>query len=237
MAVSIEDIIKKEFSRSLMGYDMQEVDVFLDTIIDRIEKMEVEREELVTAMEKLLRRVERMEKAAESEKRALDSGEKQARKLTNAGGGPVHVQGTKPHAETTVPEKTNAPRTAKAQQSAQKRSGETVHTDAPAYSKPIRPAAQTATAVPQMPEQATAVAEPANMPEPKAADGLPNDLPAPRATQSVAIEMETGAYAPDAKEIIPELLEDIESVLFDGNIRSASHQDTPVRATDKTRVS
>lgn len=53
-----EDIIKKEFSRSFLGYDMREVDVFLDEIIDRMEQMEGERKEMIAAMEYLLGKLE-----------------------------------------------------------------------------------------------------------------------------------------------------------------------------------
>ena len=35
--ISIDDIVKKEFSRSFLGYDMREVDLFLDAIIEQLE--------------------------------------------------------------------------------------------------------------------------------------------------------------------------------------------------------
>ena len=35
--MKISDIVNKEFSRSFMGYDMREVDYFLDEIIEQLE--------------------------------------------------------------------------------------------------------------------------------------------------------------------------------------------------------
>ena len=35
--MKISDIVNKEFSRSFMGYDMREVDCFLDEIIEQME--------------------------------------------------------------------------------------------------------------------------------------------------------------------------------------------------------
>lgn len=215
MAVTTEDIVKKEFSRSLMGYDMQEVDVFLDAIIDRIEKMETERDELITAMEKLLKRVERLEKTKENS--IAEGGEGGRQKLTAssapATSGPVHVQGGKSVA--------NA-----APQPQKKRPQDTVKKEAPAYAKPIRPAAQPQPApethVAANPPQQTAKAEPAS---------------ATSAPVAVAIEMETGIQTPDEGELLPDLIDDIESALLDGSIRSVSHKDAPVRAADQSRVS
>ncbi len=244
MAVSIDDIIKKEFPRSLMGYDMQEVDAFLDAIIDRIEKMEGERAELVAAMEKLLKRVERLEKSADGERRALDSGEKQPRKLSANGAaaaGPVHVQGGKANRDGGTDEKPDTTHAAKAHSTAKKHAGEALRTDAPAHSRPIRPAAQAFSGTSGSIETKTFAGEPASaalsaqetlQPDTFLHDNL-TAAPAP----SVAVEMETGAYAPDPGEIIPELLQDVENALLDGSIRPASHQDAPVRAADKTRVS
>ena len=56
--ISIDDIVKKEFSRSFLGYDMREVDLFLDAIIEQLEADERERQEMLTAMEYLLRELE-----------------------------------------------------------------------------------------------------------------------------------------------------------------------------------
>ena len=61
----IEDIVKKEFSRSFMGYDMREVDYFLDEIIEQMETYERERQEMLTAMEYLLRELEQFDDIAD----------------------------------------------------------------------------------------------------------------------------------------------------------------------------
>lgn len=225
MAVTTEDIVKKEFSRSLMGYDMQEVDVFLDAIIDRVEKMELERDELVAAMEKLLKRVERLEKTKENA--AVEGGEGGRRKLPASSApvasGPVHVQGGKGVADV-VEEETPARRERVAQQ--KKRPQDTVKKEAPAYAKPIRPAAQ--------PQPATETRTTANQPpRPEEAESAS----VASAPVAVAIEMETGIQALDEGELLPDLINDIESALLDGSIRPASHKDAPVRAADQSRVS
>ena len=223
MAISIDDIIKKEFARSLMGYDMQEVDVFLDAIIDRIEHMEQEREELVAAMEKLLKRVERLEKSGEVERRAVENGEKTSRRLSApAAAGPVRVQGGKATADAA---EERPVRKEKASQPNRKHAGAAIQTDAPAHSKPIRPPAQPFTP----PAPAVAAAQPEAVQSAYAINA--------QQAAEVAIEMETGLPAQDGGEILPELIQDIENALLDGSIRSASHKETPVRAADKSRVS
>ena len=60
--MKIEDIVNKEFSRSFMGYDMKEVDVFLDAVIEQMEAMESERKEMLTALDYLLKELEQLEK-------------------------------------------------------------------------------------------------------------------------------------------------------------------------------
>jgi len=53
-----EDIIQVEFSRSLFGYDMKEVDTLLDAVIEQMEAWERERQEMLTALECLLQELE-----------------------------------------------------------------------------------------------------------------------------------------------------------------------------------
>ncbi len=53
-----QDIIGKVFTRSFMGYDIEEVDRFLDEVIDCIEQYEAEKKEMMTAMEYLLQKLE-----------------------------------------------------------------------------------------------------------------------------------------------------------------------------------
>lgn len=61
MPMGPDEIIQKEFSRSFFGYDMQEVDSFLDEVIDQFEKLEGERKEMISAMEYLLNKLENAE--------------------------------------------------------------------------------------------------------------------------------------------------------------------------------
>ena len=56
--IKIDDIINAEFSRSFMGYDMKEVDSFLDAVIEQMESNEKERREMLTALEYLLHEIE-----------------------------------------------------------------------------------------------------------------------------------------------------------------------------------
>lgn len=55
------DIVGKVFTKSFMGYDMQEVDAFLDEIIEELERYEAERKEMTTAMEYLLKELENLD--------------------------------------------------------------------------------------------------------------------------------------------------------------------------------
>ncbi|MDO4571849.1 MAG: DivIVA domain-containing protein [Clostridia bacterium] len=72
--MQIDDIVNKIFTRSFMGYDMREVDAFLDEIIDKLERYESERREMLTAMEYLLDKLERGGELPER-RRALPKGE------------------------------------------------------------------------------------------------------------------------------------------------------------------
>ncbi len=60
--MQIDDIVNKIFTRSFMGYDMREVDSFLDDIIDKLERYESERREMLTAMEYLLDKLDKLDK-------------------------------------------------------------------------------------------------------------------------------------------------------------------------------
>ncbi len=59
--MKIQDIVNKEFSRSILGYDCREVDTFLDLVIDRMTEYENERQEILEALEYLLRELENTE--------------------------------------------------------------------------------------------------------------------------------------------------------------------------------
>ena len=54
----IEDIVNKVFTRSFLGYDIEQVDLFLDEIIERFERYEAEKKEMLLAMEYLLNKLE-----------------------------------------------------------------------------------------------------------------------------------------------------------------------------------
>ena len=55
----IDDIINKNFSRSFMGYDIEQVDGFLDEMIEALERYESEKREMLNAMEYLMKKLER----------------------------------------------------------------------------------------------------------------------------------------------------------------------------------
>ncbi|HWP21793.1 MAG TPA: DivIVA domain-containing protein [Candidatus Cryosericum sp.] len=70
-----EDIVNKVFARSFMGYDIEQVDRFLDEIIENLERCEAEKKEMLTAMEYLLGKLEKGQKLPLAEMRkAIDSG-------------------------------------------------------------------------------------------------------------------------------------------------------------------
>lgn len=61
MEMKDEEILKKTFRRSLRGYDMQEVDAFLDEIIADRKKQQEEHDLMVTRIEALLERLDALE--------------------------------------------------------------------------------------------------------------------------------------------------------------------------------
>ncbi len=54
-----EDIVNKVFTRTFMGYDIEQVDVFLDEVIEALERYEAEKREMLAAMEYLMKKLER----------------------------------------------------------------------------------------------------------------------------------------------------------------------------------
>ena len=90
--MQIDDIIKKEFSKSFMGYDIHEVDLFLDQVIDQIEKYEAERHEMLTAMEFLLKEFEQMEKVSTLTSKPLEMAEKTPIRLQRSNTGLTRVK-------------------------------------------------------------------------------------------------------------------------------------------------
>jgi DivIVA domain-containing protein len=75
-----EDIVIKVFTRSFMGYDIEEVDRFLDELIDEIERMEAEKQEMLIAMEYLLGKLENGKKLPEREMRKAIAGGTQGKR-------------------------------------------------------------------------------------------------------------------------------------------------------------
>ena len=53
-AVHSDDIVKARFTKVFRGYDVQEVDLFLDEVIRTLDEMEQERNLLLSRMEALL---------------------------------------------------------------------------------------------------------------------------------------------------------------------------------------
>jgi len=71
----VEDIVSKVFARSFMGYDIEQVDLFLDEVIERFEQYESEKREMLLAMEYLLNKLENGQKLPIAEmKKAIDTG-------------------------------------------------------------------------------------------------------------------------------------------------------------------
>ena len=54
----IDEIVNKVFTRSFMGYDIEQVDVFLDEVIETLERYEAEKREMLSAMEYLMKKLE-----------------------------------------------------------------------------------------------------------------------------------------------------------------------------------
>ena len=54
-----DDIVKKRFTKAFHGYDMQEVDLYLDEIIGTLEQYEKERDILLSKIEALLNELDK----------------------------------------------------------------------------------------------------------------------------------------------------------------------------------
>lgn len=67
-----------------MGYDIEQVDLFLDDVIDRFEQYESERREMLIAMEYLLQKREKEQEASIREMRkAIDTGKPQKKRASS----------------------------------------------------------------------------------------------------------------------------------------------------------
>ncbi|MCE5189565.1 MAG: DivIVA domain-containing protein [Eubacteriales bacterium] len=77
----VDDIVNQVFARSFMGYDIEQVDLFLDEIIERFEQYEAEKKEMLLAMEYLLNKLENNQKLPITEMRkAIDSGKTKSKR-------------------------------------------------------------------------------------------------------------------------------------------------------------
>ncbi len=75
-----DEIINKVFTRSFMGYDIEQVDLFLDEVIEAMERYEAEKREMLSAMEYLMKKLEHGQKIPLSDmKKAIDSGRSQVK--------------------------------------------------------------------------------------------------------------------------------------------------------------
>ena len=82
----IDDIVNKVFSRSFMGYDIEQVDGFLDEIIEALERYESEKREMLNAMEYLMKKLEHGQRMPLADmKKAIDSGRSSQKKFTAEG--------------------------------------------------------------------------------------------------------------------------------------------------------
>ena len=74
----IDEIVNKVFTRSFMGYDIEQVDGYLDEVIETLERYEAEKREMLFAMEYLMKQVEYGRKIPLADmKKAIDSGRSQ----------------------------------------------------------------------------------------------------------------------------------------------------------------
>lgn len=75
----IDEIVNHVFTRAFMGYDIEQVDVFLDEVIETLERYEAEKREMLAAMEYLMKKLEHGQKVPLADmKKAIDSGLAQA---------------------------------------------------------------------------------------------------------------------------------------------------------------
>ena len=75
----IDEIVNHVFTRAFMGYDIEQVDVFLDEVIETLERYEAEKREMLAAMEYLMKKLEHGQKVPLADmKKANDSGLAQA---------------------------------------------------------------------------------------------------------------------------------------------------------------
>ncbi len=92
-----EDIVNQAFARSFMGYDIEQVDGFLDEVIEAFERYEAEKREMLSALEYLMKKLERGQKMPLSDmKKAIGPGTPQPLKTKETG--EVHAHDEEPKA-------------------------------------------------------------------------------------------------------------------------------------------
>ncbi len=70
-----DDIVNMVFTKAIRGYDVQEVDLFLDEVIRTLEEHEQERDTLLSRIEALLEELDRADNALIKERSRLSAGE------------------------------------------------------------------------------------------------------------------------------------------------------------------
>ena len=83
----IDEIVNHVFTRAFMGYDIEQVDGFLDEIIETLERYEAEKREMLAAMEYLMKKIEYGQKVPLADmKKAIDSGRGQGNPVLSVDG-------------------------------------------------------------------------------------------------------------------------------------------------------
>lgn len=81
-----DEIVNQIFTRSFMGYDIEQVDGFLDEVIETLERYEAEKREMLAAMEYLMKKLEHGQKMPLADmKKAIDSGRNQVKPALTEG--------------------------------------------------------------------------------------------------------------------------------------------------------
>ncbi len=81
-----DEIVNQIFTRSFMGYDIEQVDGFLDEVIETLERYEAEKREMLAAMEYLMKKLEHGQKMPLADmKKAIDSGRSQTKSALTEG--------------------------------------------------------------------------------------------------------------------------------------------------------
>lgn len=68
-ALDIKEIVEKDFTKSLIGYNCKEVDAFLDDVIEQMESYEKNQKEMLTALDYLLNELEKFESEDKTSKK------------------------------------------------------------------------------------------------------------------------------------------------------------------------